>query len=97
MSLVWCYFVETSAHDLQNVFDTFYTSKKPSGNGLGLAISKKNTEENRGKIWCESESKTPSVNFYIALNISENLEQITKYFHKSIHEFLDDAFHGKWD
>ena len=82
--------------DLKNIFNSFYTVNKPDGNGLGLAIAKKNTEENGGKIWCESNPKEPSVTFYILLNNATKLDEEDIMFFPKSFDFLDEVFVKSW-
>jgi signal transduction histidine kinase len=58
------------AHKLEEVFDTFYTTK-PHGTGLGLSIARTIVETYGGKIWAENRDGGGAVfRFTVPLQVS---------------------------
>ena len=66
---------------LPKLFDTFFTSGKKGGTGLGMAIAQKVVNAHGGKIWCES-SKTlehpeGKVEFFFTLPVAKEVNRNT--------------------
>ena len=66
--------------DLERVFDKFYrvlgrTAERPTGSGLGLAVSKGLVEAHGGRIWAENREGGGAV-FRFTLPLKKKRERI---------------------
>jgi len=59
--------VGIDSHDLEKIFDTFYTTK-PQGMGMGLAISRSIVENHGGRLWAVP-NDGPGATFQFTLDV----------------------------